>query len=272
VNDGFWDAEEISSQLIKYELRQVGTVEKPALHVEIVGMRPESSAITIDIKNYLTRILRLDDELNEFYLKFRSDPLAITFNRLRGLRLMLASNTFEALICSIASQNTSIKRWNNTIQLIKKRFGRKVRFPDGSIFYTFPEPASLVRAGERAVRSCKAGYRTRYILTASRLVAEGEMDLTELSNMDFNEARKTLLKICGVGPKVADCFLLYGLGSTQAAPVDVWTHRIVQQVYKKAMTVNQAGCFLRRRFGSWTGYAGLYLFHYARLRDRDPYC
>lgn len=263
ANGGFWDVEEVNGQLLKYEVRQIGTVEKPTLHVKVMGMH--SSQSNTAIKYYLTKILRLNDDVKEFYSKFRNDPVAVTFTPCKGLRLMLASNPFESLICSISSQNTSIKRWNSIIQSIKARFGKKTLL-DGSSFYMFPKPKSLARVEEDAIRSCKAGYRANYILTASRLVAEGKLDLVKLSKMNYEEAHRSLLEVYGIGPKVADCFLLYGLGFTQAAPVDVWVHRIIQQLYKKTMTVNQVRAFLRNRFGLWAGYAGLYLFQFARLR------
>jgi len=265
ANSGFWNVEEVDGQLLKYEVRQVGTVEKPTLHVKLIGMHSSQSSTAI--KDYLTKILRLNDDLKEFYSKFRNDPVEVTFNPCKGLRLMLASNPFESLICSISSQNTSIKHWNSIIQSIKARFGKKVLLLDGSSFYMFPKPKSLARVGEDAIRSCKAGYRANYILTASRLVAEGKLDLVKLSKMSYEEAHRSLLGVYGIGPKVADCFLLYGLGFTEAAPVDVWVHRIIQQLYKKSMSVNQVRAFLRNRFGLWAGYAGLYLFHFARLRS-----
>lgn len=265
ANRGFWDVEEVNGQPLKYEVRQVGTVEQPTLHVKVIGKHSSQSGTAI--KHHLTKILRFNDDLEEFYSKFRNDPLAVAFNPCKGLRLMLASNPFESLICSISSQNTSIKRWNSIIQSIKVGFGKKVPLLDGSSFYIFPKPKSLVRAGEDAIKSCKAGYRANYILTASRLVAEGKLDLVKLSKMNYEEARRLLLEVYGIGPKVADCFLLYGLGFTQAAPVDVWVHRFVQQLYKKTMTVAQVSGFLHKRFGSWTGYAGLYLFHFARLQS-----
>ena len=77
---------------------------------------------------------------------------------------------------------------------------------------------------------------------------------------------QALLDLPGVGPKVADCFLLYGLGRLEAAPVDVWIHRIVSELYFKGRKVSRlmTARFLRERFGEWAGYAQLYLFDYAR--------
>lgn len=264
VDGAFWDAEKIDLQFIKYIVRQIGTTDRPALNVTIVGINALQSKTAIDAKAYLTRILRLNDDLERFYSEFKNDRLAKTFPHHIGLRLMLASNPFESLISSISSQNASIKRWHRLVQLIKERFGQKITFADGSNFYTFPEARALSKATRSRLAVCRPGYRAEYILNVARLVAEGNLDLTALSNMSYEDARSTLLEVCGIGPKVADCFLLYGLGFTRAAPVDVWVHRIAQRLYRKHMTVKQTETFLQDRFGRWAGYAALYLFHYAR--------
>jgi len=74
------------------------------------------------------------------------------------------------------------------------------------------------------------------------------------------------MELPGIGPKVADCFLLYGLGKTEAAPVDIWIHRIVRKLYFHGASVSaeKVARFLRERYGMWAGYVQLYLFHYAR--------
>jgi N-glycosylase/DNA lyase len=74
------------------------------------------------------------------------------------------------------------------------------------------------------------------------------------------------MELPGIGPKVADCFLLYGLGKTEAAPVDIWIHRIVRKLYFQGANVSaeKVAKFLRERYGPWAGYVQLYLFHYAR--------
>ena len=100
------------------------------------------------------------------------------------------------------------------------------------------------------------------------MVAEREVNLDELGRLPYLEAKRNAMKIPGVGTKVADCFLLYGYGMLEAAPVDVWMHRVIQRLYLNGERIGQsrAEVFLRERFGSWAGYAQLYLYHYARVK------
>jgi len=110
------------------------------------------------------------------------------------------------------------------------------------------------------------GYRARFVVEVSRMVHRNEIRLDELVKCSYEEAFDALLGLHGVGPKVADCFLLYGLGKMEAAPVDVWIHRIVSELYFKGKKITKlvAARFLREHFGDWAGYAQLYLFDYAR--------
>jgi len=110
------------------------------------------------------------------------------------------------------------------------------------------------------------GYRAKSVVEVSRLVFRGVIRLDQLRECSYEEAMQVLLDLPGVGPKVADCFLLYGLGRLEAAPVDVWIHRIVSELYFKRRKVSRlmTARFLRARFMEWAGYAQLYLFDYAR--------
>ncbi len=100
------------------------------------------------------------------------------------------------------------------------------------------------------------------------MVVEGEVDLENVASLPYQEAKRVLMEIPGVGTKVADCMLLYGYGMLEAAPVDVWMHRVIQRLYLHGEKTSQrmAEEFLRERFGSWAGYAQLYLYHYARMK------
>lgn len=110
------------------------------------------------------------------------------------------------------------------------------------------------------------GYRAKPVIEVSKMIYGNEIQLEELEKCSYEEAFDSLLDLPGVGPKVADCFLLYGLGKMEAAPVDVWIHRIVSKLYfkRKKITRPTAARFLRERFGDWAGYAQLYLFDFAR--------
>jgi N-glycosylase/DNA lyase len=118
------------------------------------------------------------------------------------------------------------------------------------------------------LRRCGTGFRAKYLREAARMVSEGEVDLEEVGRLPYPEAKEKVMEIPGVGTKVADCFLLYGYGMMDAAPIDVWMHRVIQRLYLNGERLGQrrAEDFLRARFGSWAGYAQVYLYHYARMK------
>jgi N-glycosylase/DNA lyase len=115
------------------------------------------------------------------------------------------------------------------------------------------------------LKECGVGYRAPYMRRASEMFTL-EMDLSEIFNMGYDEAFETILKVPGVGPKVADCILLYGFNFREAFPSDVWIKRIVSHLYfeGKDISVSKVREFGMDEFGDNAGYVQLYMFHYAR--------
>jgi N-glycosylase/DNA lyase len=114
------------------------------------------------------------------------------------------------------------------------------------------------------------GFRARALLEAARRVAEGKLDLEALRSLDETAARERLLALRGVGPKIANCVLLFAYGFPRAFPVDVWVQRALQTAYFRGRrrTPRQTEAFARRHFGPQAGYAQQYLFHYWRTHQR----
>ncbi|MFI5448237.1 MAG: DNA glycosylase [Candidatus Bathyarchaeia archaeon] len=265
IGESFTDVELLDDIPVKYTVTQSGTVDDFVIKVNYVGERQISKTL----RAHLEKILGLHDDLPAFYHKFdlAEEPLSQTFPRLRGLRLMRGTDPFESLICSILSQNNSALLWNRTARLLMRHYGKKVRLLDGSDFFLFPKPEMLARAKVRELQAkTSMGYRARSVLETSRLIAKGDLKLEELCSYSYEKLMETLLELYGVGPKVADCFILYGLARLDAAPVDVWIQRIVTKLYfkNKGISKTQSAKFLRDRFGEWAGYAQLYLFDFAR--------
>ena len=264
----FIDVEELDGVPVKYSLTQSGVPDEPCIEVQYLTAT-STRGMEQALRMHLDRVLGLKDDLLEFYEEFSSgkEPLSSTFTPLRGLRLMRGTNLYESLLCSILSQNNSAKRWNQIVRLLMKNYGNPVHFPDGSSSLLFPDPNVIAGLTVRELQSkTSAGYRAKFVLDVSRMIVEKELKLEELGGYDYERALEVLLRVSGVGPKVADCFLLYGLGKLEAAPVDVWIHRIVKRLYYKRRRVSRMNTakFLRKRFGVWAGYAQLYLFDYAR--------
>lgn len=181
-----------------------------------------------------------------------------------GIRI-LQQEPFECLISFIISQNKQIPHIKAVIRNLSAAFGTKVTFQNKE-YFVFPTLEQLKEASEEEIRQCKAGFRAKYIVDACYKLSSGEINLAELFHVPIDEARDQLLKIKGVGNKVADCVLLYGLGHHRAFPKDVWVKRVMEHFYfggenTKMETIE---AFAADQFGELAGFAQQYLFYYAR--------
>ncbi|MFH1200514.1 MAG: DNA glycosylase, partial [Candidatus Micrarchaeota archaeon] len=138
---------------------------------------------------------------------------------------------FECLLAFLISQNNNIARIRSTLLRLSDEFGENV-FVDGIEFPVFPTPASLAGASLRRLRYCGLGYRAEYVKSAAKAVTDG-FDLEGLLKTDYASAKNQLMSLDGVGPKVADCVLVFGLGFGEAFPVDLWIARIMRRHYAK---------------------------------------
>lgn len=168
-----------------------------------------------------------------------------------GIRI-LRQEPFEALISFIISQNNNIKRIMGIIDRLCECFGE----PIGEGAYAFPTAESLAKLTPDDLAPIRAGFRHRYIIDAAQKVADGTVDLEQLRTLPCGEARAALMQITGVGVKVADCVLLYGLHRLEGFPLDVWMKRAMATLFD-GMDPSA--------FGEYAGIAQQYIFHYARL-------
>ena len=185
------------------------------------------------------------------------DPLlrqAVEFGR--GLRI-LAQDPWEALCSFILSQCCNIPRIRSMIDTLCRLFGDKIKTPDGAAF-AFPRPEVLACQSPKSLAPVRAGYRAAYLLSAAQKVADG-FDLYGLSSLPSESAREQLMTLDGVGRKVADCVLLFGLQKLDAFPVDTWM--------KKASSLWDDG-FPSHLFGETAGIAQQYIFYF--IRSRKP--
>lgn len=166
-----------------------------------------------------------------------------------GIRI-LRQEPWEALCSFIISQNNNIPRIKGIIERLCENFGDKC-----SEGFTFPEAAKLSVLTVEDLAPLRCGFRAKYIIDAAQKVASGEIDLEKLKTDDFEEARNTLMKIKGVGPKVADCTLLFGLGHIEAFPQDVWIKRAMLELFGGELPE----CAL-----PYAGIVQQYIFYYAR--------
>lgn len=183
---------------------------------------------------------------------------------------LLAQDPWEVLISFIVSQNNNIPKIGQSIERLARALGEPL---DGAAprAHAFPSPERLAAADPHTLRSCLLGYRAPYVRAAARLIADGRLDLAALRRAPLEEARAALLRIPGVGEKVGDCVLLFGLRHMTAFPVDVWVRRAVEQLYFRGRrrSPREIRAFARDRFGALAGYAQQHLYAYARAHLRD---
>ena len=168
-----------------------------------------------------------------------------------GIRI-LRQEPYEALCTFIISQNNNIKRIKGIVARLCESFGKGL--PDGG--YAFPTAQRMAELSPDDLAPLRAGFRARYLADAAKKVASGEVDLEKCRGADYGEARAELMKITGVGVKVADCTLLFGLHRVEAFPVDVWMKRALETLFPGMAPSD---------FGEYAGIAQQYIFHYSRM-------
>ncbi|KRQ87654.1 DNA-3-methyladenine glycosylase [Caloramator mitchellensis] len=180
-----------------------------------------------------------------------------------GIRI-LKQEPFETLISFIISANNRIPMIKRAVENISIRFGDRIEFR-GMEFYAFPTVEQLARATVGDLEDCGTGFRAPYIAEAVRKIIDEKIDLEEIKKLDTDEAMKKLMEFKGVGPKVADCVLLFSMQKFDAFPVDVWVKKIMQKFYLAPdVSLNKIRQFGKNKFGDLAGFAQQYLFYYAR--------
>lgn len=170
---------------------------------------------------------------------------------------------FETLISFIISANNNVKRIMGTVEKICVLAGDPIETPFGTQ-YVFPTPEKLAACSEEQLRECGTGYRAPYIQNTSAMIRDG-FPLESLRNMTLEQARKQIVQLPGVGPKVADCILLYSLGHDDAFPMDVWMKRVMRTMFFNGEEPPKAELEqVISELGAEAGIIQQYLFHYAR--------
>lgn len=202
--------------------------------------------------------------IKEYILK-KDDKLAEAIEMMGGVRI-LNQDFFETLISFIISQNKQIPHIKKIVFDISERFGDYLGEINGEKFYSFPDVNSMKKVTQEDLRECKTGFRAPYICDAVEKVGEGLIDEKYLAGTDIKECERILTQIKGVGNKVANCVMLFGLGKREAFPVDVWIKRIMEQVYfnGKDTTKEIIEKYGKEHFGEYGGYAQQYLFYYGK--------
>lgn len=230
-------------------------------------LRQEGDELFVDghepaAKKRVREYFDLDRDLNFLYSILKEEvPLRPALD-LRGLRL-IRQDPWEAMACFIISSNNNIKRiqgiWKNLVQY----FAKRRRHPGSEVFPTAKEIAS---SHESILRELGLGYRAPFLLHSAKFVAANPETLQCIREAGYEEAKQRVISFPGIGPKVADCVLLYGFQKYDAFPVDVWVLRAMRKHYFRNRRVAEAKvhAFGQKRWGKHAGYVQQYLFFGAK--------
>jgi N-glycosylase/DNA lyase len=221
--------------------------------------------------HWLTDYLQLEVDLAKVISTFPDDaPMRAAIAACRGLRL-LRQDPWECLASFILSSTKQIIQISQVVENVCRCFGDPVAVPEGTApAHAFPSAGTLAEVSESELRRCKMGFRAPYLRTAAQLVSTGELELESLRGMPLDKARVLLMSLPGVGPKIADCVLLFAYGFPTAFPRDVWVLRALRSFYfpgRKTPAIRLCH-FAETHFGPFAGYAQQYLFHYMRVHRR----
>ena len=229
------------------------------------------------------RFLGLDRSLLEVRERLAGDRhLSAAFAAVEGLRIV-RQDPWDCIACFICSQWNNVPKIELSTERIARRWGTVYRWPEGVEVAALPAPEVLAACEPDDLRESALGYRCGYLVQTARLAAAGAVDPEGLRTGSYEHALLELLRLPGIGRKVADCILLFALDKPQACPIDVWVRRVMHELYSRSVERylpdlrqrSEKGLsnleyeamvrFARDRWGMLAGYAQQYLFHARRL-------
>jgi len=234
-----------------------------------------SGELLIDSKlppEFFSHYFRFDDDLSSIYESINKDLLINrAINKYRGLRL-IRQDPWECLISYMLATASNIPTIQKRIYLLSQIFGQELE--EG--YFSFPDPETLANADLYMLDRCKLGFRTERIKEAAREVASGELDLSVLYRLEYRYARESLMRLRGIGEKVADCVLLFAFEKMEAFPVDTHIRQIIQHYhiddnfFENCTNLSRMRDWGREYFGPYCGYAQQYLFYQKRVEGFVP--
>ena len=238
-----------------------------------VRLRQKGSIVHIDaspggreVEGLVRTHLRADDDVQGIQKILAEDPvMAAGISELKGLRIVKI-DAWECLISFILATYANIPRITKMIETLSTRYGERI--VDG--VNSFPGQDRLGRVPLSELAKCGFGYRAKFIHQACKALNEDA--LRTFQRMPFEDLRKQLKELPGVGDKVADCVSLFGFGRLEAFPIDVWIERALGRLYHRKGSYNKLKDFAQERFGPYAGYAQEYLYYNERLRAPGGTC
>jgi N-glycosylase/DNA lyase len=282
-----------SGQLFRWEKRGewwTGIVRGSVLKLKQEGdvLRCSTGSERLD-SAFVARYFKLDEDLDHILATLSKDVVITrAIQKYYGLRIV-SQDTWECLASFVLATNANIPRIKKMVAAVCANYGEPFEF-EGEDYTAFPTPEALAGASESDLLSCGLGYRAPFLKRVASSVADGRVDFARLAVLGYAESRELLMAelfgqkvLLGVGPKVADCVLLYSCGKDEAFPIDVWIARALAKMYPRLLgpamrkkldpegkakispsDYERISRKVRSYFGSYAGYAQQYLYAAAR--------
>ncbi|PIP11776.1 MAG: 8-oxoguanine DNA glycosylase [bacterium (Candidatus Stahlbacteria) CG08_land_8_20_14_0_20_40_26] len=246
-----------------------GIVEENAFIIRQHGNIFEITSTESDVEEWARRYFALDIDLNNILLEIdRDEHIHKAIKSCRGLHI-LRQEAWETLASYILSANNNIPNIKRMVENLSQRLGER-REIEGYSGFTFPSPSAILK-NKDIVNKCRLGFRCDYLIKAAEMIREERIELVKISRLSYEECREELMKIMGVGGKIADCVALFSFGMYEAFPVDVWIRRIIRNLYfsNNKVSNREIRHFAMRYFGRYCGYAQEYLYCHYRLNKPE---
>ena len=239
-------------------------------------LKINKNGVIKSIRNLKTDFFRKNDNMQEIIKSISKDKtVKKAVKEYEGLRLF-RQDPFQCLISFIISSNSNIQKIKSSLEKITKKFGKKVKIQNKE-FFLFPEPEKMAKATIDEIKSCGVGYRAPFIKEAAKMVILKKIDFEYLKKCDYNEAKKNICLVPGIGNKVEDCIMLFSLNKLESFPLDTWMIKILEKYYSnefkiETKTITQKQYELLHEkivnyFGPYCGYAQQYLFKMEREKN-----
>ena len=236
-------------------------------------LKINKNGIIKSLLNSKTNFFRKNDNMQEIIKSISKDEIVKkSVKQYVGLRIF-KQDPFQCMISFIISSNSNIQKIKNSLEKISKKFGKKVKIQNKE-FFLFPKPEKLANASIEEIKKCGVGYRAPFIKQASKMIVLKKINFKYLEKCDYQEAKKKICVIPGIGNKVADCILLFSLNKLEAFPLDTWMIKILEKYYSnqfnietKTITEKQYQILHEKivnYFGPYCGYAQQFLFKMER--------
>ena len=213
-------------------------------------------------------------DINRDYSKIKNELSQIDANLEKSIKFgsgirILNQDLWETIISFIISANNNIPRIKGIIERLSKNYGEEIIWNEKK-YYTFPTAKQLENVSVEDYRKLGLGFRDIRLYETTKMILNKEIDLEKLEKEDTATVREKLLKLSGVGPKVADCILLFStLKRFEVFPIDVWVRRVMNELYIKNEDENKVSKkqimeIANKKFGNMAGLAQQYLFYWKR--------